>query len=131
MSTISRQIGWSQEANLLFEIYKELEKTVGVTGTYTPNVPTISLYYTPESFVISYLSVVVFCDGNFIGAVGYPLNSTDLQSLLGYLNDPTLSYSIYGKYVDNGNGTIKLLMPVSVKEEICPNGVISFAIFAD
>jgi hypothetical protein len=36
--SISRQIGWSQEANLLFEIYRELEninKVAYITTTTT------------------------------------------------------------------------------------------------
>jgi hypothetical protein len=40
MAIPAKQIGWSQEANLLWEISRQLERLIQVTGGSTPTITT-------------------------------------------------------------------------------------------
>jgi hypothetical protein len=37
---VNKQIGWSNEANLLWEVSKKLERLIQVTGSSTPTITT-------------------------------------------------------------------------------------------
>lgn len=42
MGIPNKQIGWSTEANLLYEILKKLDQLVKISGTTTPTAPSPS-----------------------------------------------------------------------------------------
>ena len=47
MGTANKQIGWSQEANLMWDISKELDQTLKVAGSKTPSTTTTTTTTAP------------------------------------------------------------------------------------
>lgn len=47
MGTANKQIGWSQEASLMWEISKELDQTLRVAGSKTPSTTTTTTTVAP------------------------------------------------------------------------------------
>jgi hypothetical protein len=92
--------------------------------------PTIITYEVTQGFPLSFVSVRMFCDG--IGPeAGYTeqsaANMTELIELLN--SDPNVN--VYGTYSAINSTTVRLSVPESVKNDLCPDGVLSFQIFED
>jgi hypothetical protein len=80
MSIIPKQIGWSQESNLLWELLKKLDRLIGVTGNITgpqgPPGPTSGLFsQTANSTSISGTTVESSLVNGGVGTMSVPANA--------------------------------------------------------
>jgi hypothetical protein len=44
---------------------------------------------------------------------------------------PNGDFYVYGTYYDNGDGRVRLQMPLSVYDEFCPDGIVTIEVFND
>jgi len=92
--------------------------------------PTIITFSLEDPFPIINVSVRMFCDG--VGPEsGYTdQNAANMTELIALLNsDPNVN--IYGTYSAVNSTTVRLTVPESVKNDLCPDGVLTFSIFED
>ena len=108
---------------------------------------TISVYSQVLDFVspAQYNSISYRCNGTQIKACyssDNQYNITDLVALFntpppnplpGSCTNPSFCYcwTDYGTYYDNGDGKIRLEMPVSLYNTLCPNGTITLDVIYD
>lgn len=91
----------------------------------------VVLYYTPASYPIANPNVELLCNNLFIdnaGAIG--LTANNINELVTILNDET-GTSNFGYYAAQSNGSVRLTVPDTVKEQYCPTGTLSFTITPD
>lgn len=90
----------------------------------------VELFYTPASYPITDPAVNILCggvsvDGDFVTGV-----ATDILSLVELLNNETGTAN-FGYYAPQSNGSVKLTVPQSVIDNLCPTGTLSFTILPD
>jgi hypothetical protein len=101
--------------------WKEVQTYLCCNGT--------ELYYTP-SFPIDYPVVRIKCDNSIVSTAGFAGVFNNTSDLAAALNE-NAGTSVFGYYVAQSDGSIKLTIPQSVKDELCPTGVLSFDIVPD
>lgn len=101
-----------------------------ITLTATYGIPLIALDY--FGLPTGSLTIQIYCDGNFVASVDGTFNIHTGEELIAILNNPFNGYTVYGTYYitesEDNVYTIGLIMPLSVKEELCPEGVITFRV---
>lgn len=139
MAIPSKQIGWSTQSNLLWEISKQLERLTCVmaggcttTTTTTNSGPTILIYYVGEPVSMPYPSVSIYCDLPRVAYAYVPNYGpyTTIDDIVRSLNIDT-GTNAFGTYSNIGDGQIQLSMPNSVANSLCPSGTLSFSVQAD
>jgi hypothetical protein len=101
--------------------WKEVQEYLCCNGT--------EIFYTP-SFPIDYPTVRISCDGSYVTNDATSGVYNDVNELAAALNGD-LGTSSLGYYAPQSNGSIKLTIPQSVKDEWCPGGTLSFEIIPD
>lgn len=79
----------------------------------------------------SYVTVNLFCNGNFIeNFVGDNTEVTNLPELLAQLNTNQAT-SYLGTYSDAGDGGLLLTIPTNKANQFCSSGILSFTVSSD
>jgi hypothetical protein len=141
MSIISKQTGYSNGSNLLYAILKEIDdicKALGPTIITTNNV-----YSQVVSFSTPMNSIIYRCNGTQVAACYSPGGVNNITDLVALFNsnpgtspgcpDPTYCYcwTNYGTYFDNGDGRIRLQMPVNIYNSLCSGGTLTMEVIYD
>ena len=91
----------------------------------------VELFYTPASYPIVTPHVNVFCSGiNVVDEAAGTYTANDINELVVILNNEPLIASV-GYYVAQSNGSVKLTIPQSIADSLCPTGTLSFTIQPD
>lgn len=101
--------------------WKEVQTYLCCNGT--------ELFYAP-SFPINYPFVRISCDGSVVSSDGFPGTYNDVNELAAALNADA-GTAVFGYYAPQSDGSIKLTIPQSVKDELCSTGTLSFDIIPD
>lgn len=102
--------------------WKEVQTYLCCNGT--------ELFFTPDSYPIIDPLVRIRCNGDIIEsglASGEVNNANELAAVL----NEDASTSIFGYYIAQSDGSVKLTVPDAVKEQYCPTGTISFTVISD
>ena len=94
------------------------------------NVPTLLTDTIPGEFPLSYVSVTVLCDGSGVATAYTSESAADMTELIQLLNNNE-ELRAFGTYSAIDETTVQLSVPTSVKNNLCPSGVLSFNIFED
>lgn len=94
------------------------------------DVPTVLTDTIPGEFPLSYISIRIFCDESTADTVYTSGTAADMDELIQFLNSDTGTRA-FGTYSAVDATTVQLVVPLSVKNALCPNGVLSFNIFED
>ena len=94
------------------------------------DVPTVLTDTIPGTFPLSYISIRMFCDESTADTVYTSVTAADMDELIQFLNSDTGTRA-FGTYSAVDATTVQLVVPLSVKNALCPNGVLSFNIFED
>lgn len=127
MAIPSRQIGWGTEENLLWQISKQLEnltKVVGKVGT------TVTVYSRSLSFPLNYTSINLECDGSTVSTAYTSETVDNINELVALFNSTTESKA-WGTFSSLGDTILVLNAPLSVKNEFCPDGILTLNVFED
>ena len=84
----------------------------------------------PDPFPLNAVSIRMFCDETTISTEytsGTVINMTELIDLL----NSDAGTASFGTYSAINPTTVQLVVPLSVKNTLCPNGVLTFNIFED
>lgn len=94
------------------------------------NVPTV-LYFSP-SLPFNYPGVRIYCDEVSV-AYAYIDDNTEITTVdqLAEALNTAESTRAFGTYSNAGEGGLKLTIPLSVKNALCPNGELAFTVYAD
>ena len=103
MGILNKQIGWSQESNLLWEIIKRLERLAGITSNVSgppgPPGPSVGLYaQTANSVPVSGTTVETSVINGGVGTLSIPANAfvigdsfrADLSGIINAANNQTI-----------------------------------------
>jgi hypothetical protein len=101
--------------------WKEVQTYLCCNGT--------ELFYSLE-LLINYPVVRIKCNGSVVDSAGFPGTYSDLNELAAALNENS-GTAAFGYYVAQSDGSIKLTVPDSVKNELCSTGTLSFDIIPD
>ena len=93
-------------------------------------VPTLLTDTIPGEFPLSYVSVTVLCDGSGVATAYTSESAADMTELIQLLNNNE-ELRAFGTYSAIDETTVQLSVPTSVKNNLCPSGVLSFNIFED
>jgi hypothetical protein len=94
------------------------------------NVPTLLTDTIPGEYPLNYVSIRIFC-GESTAATAYTsLTAADMSELIILLNTDEGTRA-FGTYSAIDEITVQLSVPTSVKNNLCPDGVLSFNIFED
>jgi hypothetical protein len=100
--------------------WKEVQTYLCCNGT--------ELFYTPE-LPINNIQFLFLCNGSIV-ATEYPIGEfLTLGEVAAALNSYP-NTAVFGYYVAQSDGSIKLTVPDAVKEQYCPNGTMSFQVIA-
>ena len=94
------------------------------------DVPTVLTDTIPGTFPLSYISIRMFCDESTVDTVYTVGDAANMDELIQFLNDNEETRQ-YGTYSAVDATTVQLTVPLSVKNRLCPDGVLSFNIFED
>ena len=94
------------------------------------DVPTVLTDTIPGTFPLSYISIRIFCDESTADTVYTNGTAADMDELIQFLNSDTGTRA-FGTYSAVDATTVRLTVPLSVKNFLCPTGVLSFNIFED
>lgn len=94
------------------------------------NVPTLLTDTIPGEFPLSYISVEIFCDESTAATAYTSESAADMTELIQLLNNNE-ELRVFGTYSAIDETTVQLSVPTSVKNNLCPSGVLSFNIFED
>ena len=94
------------------------------------DVPTVLTDTIPGTFPLSYISIRMFCDESTVDTVYTNGGAANMDELIQFLNDNEETRQ-YGTYSAVDATTVQLTVPLSVKNRLCPDGVLSFNIFED
>tara|TARA_R110000868_G_scaffold242231_2_gene497764 strand:+ start:81 stop:503 length:423 start_codon:yes stop_codon:yes gene_type:complete len=140
MAIPAKQIGISNEANLLWEISKQLDRINSVictgpcptTTTTTTLAPTILTYYVGEPVSMTYPAVSIYCDLPQVDYAYVPNYGpyTSIDDIVNALNTDA-GTTAFGTFSNIGDGEIQLSVPYSVVISLCPSGTLSFSVQAD
>lgn len=137
MAIPSKQIGWSQRANLLWNISKQLETLTKVMGNVTfppcPECPTttIDVYSQELSFPINFTSMVLRCNDSDVGTYRYTNQSVNDMAELVQLFNTNPETSAYGTFSASSSTVLKLTTEQIIKDIYCPEGTLSLNVFND
>lgn len=136
MAIPSKQIGWSQRANLLWNISKQLETLTKVMGNVTfpcPESPTttIDIYSQELTFPINFASMVLRCNGDDVGIYRYTNEAVNNMDELVLLFNTNPATNVYGTFSASTNTILKLTTEQIVKDIYCPEGTLSLNVFND
>jgi hypothetical protein len=92
--------------------------------------PTLVTDTVPGEFPLSYISVTISCDGSGVSTVYTNGTAADMAELIEFLNNNTETRA-FGTYSALNATTVQLSVPLSVKNNLCPDGVLSFNLFED
>ena len=93
--------------------------------------PTIITDTIPGAFPLSYVAIRMFCDGVSVRSEYGPSTEVNNMTELIELLNSDENTSSFGTYTAIDSTTVQLSVPLSVKNDICPNGVLTFNIFED
>jgi len=95
------------------------------------DVPTVLTDNIPGTFPVNYVAISMLCGASIVASaytdVASIANMTDLVNLLND-NEGTRAF---GTYTAVSPTTVQLTVPLSVKNALCPSGVLTFNIFED
>ena len=94
------------------------------------DVPTVLTDTIPGEFPLNYVSISIDCDESSADTVYTSASAADMDELIDLLNSNTGTRA-FGTYSAVDATTVQLVVPLSVKNALCPNGVLSFNIFED
>ena len=94
------------------------------------DVPTVLTDTIPGTFPVSYVSISIDCDETTVDSAYTSQSAADMDELIQLLNDNEETRQ-YGTYSAVDATTVQLTVPLSVKNRLCPDGVLSFNIFED
>lgn len=84
----------------------------------------------PGEFPLNYISITIFC-GESTAATAYTSGeAANMSELIEFLNSNTETRA-FGTYSAVNATTVQLSVPLSVKNNLCPDGVLAFNIFED
>ena len=92
--------------------------------------PTLLTNTIPGEFPLSYVSVAIDCDGSGVATAYTNESAADMTELIQLLNSNE-ELRAFGTYSAIDETTVQLSVPTSVKNNLCPSGVLSFSIFED
>jgi uncharacterized protein (TIGR02145 family) len=95
---ISKQIGWSPEANLYYQISQQLERLIGVTSkvVLVPPIPTVTIG--SQTWMSQNLNVDRYLNGDFIPEVQDTTTwETTTEGAWCYYDNDPVNGAIYGK----------------------------------
>lgn len=84
----------------------------------------------PGEFPLSYISIRIFCDESTADTAYTNGEAADMSELIDFLNTNEET-RVFGTYSAVSPTTVQLSVPLSVKNNLCPNGVLSFNLFED
>ena len=82
------------------------------------------------SFPITFTSIDLRCNGNYIQTLYGNGTVNDMSELITYLNSET-NTSYLGTYSDAGDGFVNLEMPTNLVNQFCSSGTLTFEVFND
>lgn len=95
------------------------------------DVPTVLTDDIPGTFPVQYPYVELACTSGWSNSYFLDVNSVpDMDTLIQLLNDTTRTRQL-GTYTAIDETTVQLTVPLSVKNELCPTGTLSFHIYED
>lgn len=92
--------------------------------------PTLLTDTVPGEFPLSYISIRIFCDESTAATVYTSGEAANMVELIEFLNSNTETRA-FGTYSAVNATTVQLSVPLSVKNNLCPDGVLSFNLFED
>jgi hypothetical protein len=93
------------------------------------DIPTVLTF--EVNLPISYPGVSLLCDESTASyKVADVTGISTIDALVTALNDSQQTRQL-GTYSNGGDGLIKLTVPLSVKNDLCPDGTLSFTVYAD
>jgi hypothetical protein len=84
----------------------------------------------PGEFPLTYISIRMFCDEVAVDTVYTNETANNMAELVEILNNNEETRA-FGVYSYSDSVTLTLSVPLSVKNNLCPNGVLSFNLFED
>jgi hypothetical protein len=84
----------------------------------------------PGEFPLTYISIRMFCDEVAVDTVYTSETANNMAELVEILNNNEETRA-FGVYSYSDSVTLTLSVPLSVKNNLCPNGVLSFNLFED
>lgn len=123
----SKQIGLSNEANLLYDLSRKLERLIQIAGR--PSVVTANSQ--SLTFPITYTSLRTRCDGVDVGDPVYTVQTVNNIGELVTLFNNTLGTQLLGTYSALGVDVLVLTTTSTIKNSLCPTGVLSLYVFVD
>lgn len=88
----------------------------------------IQLFFAPFTVTNSAISIRFKCNGEIVGTYYSAFTSGDKAEMITALNN---AFGIVGIFEDTSTKDISLTMTETQKNELCPNGTLSFEIFQD
>jgi hypothetical protein len=128
MSIPNKQIGWSNEANLLYQISKQLEYLTQITAK---NSPSFTAYSQSLTFPITYASLRTKCDGSIVGNIMYTAETVNDINELVTLFNTNIGTKVLGTYSSLGADILILTTTTAIKNALCPTGTLTLDVFAD
>lgn len=94
------------------------------------DVPTELTDTIPGEFPLTYVSITIICDESNVETAYTSLGAENMDELIQLLNDNEDTRQ-FGTYSAVDETTVKLVVPLSVKNRLCPDGTLAFNIFED
>ena len=94
------------------------------------DVPTELTDTIPGTFPLTYVSITMICDESNVETAYTSLGAENMDELIQLLNDNEDTRQ-FGTYSAVDETTVKLVVPLSVKNRLCPDGTLAFNIFED
>ena len=129
MAIPSRQIGWSTKSNLLWQISKQLEALSGIM--YARGTTPITANSQSLTFPITYTSLRTRCDGSNVGSAVYTVETVNNIGELVTLFNNNVESQLLGTYSALGEDVLVLTTTSTIKNTLCPTGVLSLYVFVD
>jgi len=92
--------------------------------------PTLLTDTVPGEFPLTYISIRIFCDESTAATVYTGGTADNITELINFLNSDEGTRA-FGTYSAIDEVTVQLSVPLSVKNNLCPDGVLTFNIFED
>ena len=133
MAISSKQIGQpsSTKAGLLWQISKQLERLTRVLYNVGHPVTPITANSQSLTFPITYTSLRTRCDGVDVGDPVYTVTTVNNIGELVTLFNNTAGTQLLGTYNALGTDVLVLTTTSTIKNALCPTGVLSLYVFVD
>jgi hypothetical protein len=92
--------------------------------------PTLLTDTVPGEFPLTYVSIRMLCGESTVDTAYTILTAADMSELIILLNTDEGTRA-FGTYSAIDEVTVQLSVPLSVKNNLCPDGVLTFNIFED